>query len=195
MVCACCVSLPQISLVLGTTAAATIGGSQFLSRKRRVSHCVSHAFAILLLLLSGLLGVLDNHTGLRNYAFAKLCQKMTNSDDINSLRCDTLGLRAVSGDVIEFGPGPGTNYRCWGQDEKNVGNIQRWVGVDPNDEFAAMQEMEALKRNATYFPRESVWLRGEDVSVEAGYVTNSAHILWHFLSARMRAVRVHTALC
>ena len=81
---------------------------------------------------------------------------------------------------LEFGPGPGTNFRCWGNDDGNhTGRIRRWVGVDPNDEFGAMQEAEALKRNATYFPRSSVWLRGEDVAVEAG--TFDAAVLTHVL--------------
>lgn len=169
MVCVCCVSLPQVSLVLGTTAAATVGGSRFLHRKRRVSSCVSHSFALLLLLLSFILALLDNHDGLRKLAFAKLCQKLASSEGMDDLRCNKLGLREVGGVVIEFGPGPGTNFRCWGaEDAAHTGRIQRWVGVEPNDEFGAMQESEALKRNATYFPRENAWLRGEDVAVETG---------------------------
>ena len=180
MVCACCISLPQISLVLGSTALAIIATGRFLFKTRKLGAYMAHAVAILLLLLSGVLAALDNHDGLRKFAFAKLCQKMTNSDDLNELRCNTLGLREVAGDVIEFGPGPGTNYRCWGDnDPAHTGRITRWVGVDPNDDFGAMQEAEAVKRNATYFPRESVWLRGEDVAVEAG--SFDAAVLTHVL--------------
>ena len=51
--------------------------------------------------------------------------------------------------------------------------------MDPNDEFGAMQDAEAVKRNATYFTRESVWLRGEDVAVEPG--SFDAAVLTHVL--------------
>lgn len=105
MVCACCISLPQVSLVLGGTAMAVIGGNRFFfSHKRKISSCLSSFFAILLLLLSAGLAALDNHAGLRKLAFAKLCQKLTSSDDLNELRCSKLGLREVGGSVIEFGP-------------------------------------------------------------------------------------------
>ena len=180
MVCACCVSLPQISLVLGGTAAAIIGGSRFLFPKRKVTSFLSHAFAVLLLLLSAGLAALDSHEPLRKFAFARLCQTLTSGVELDDLRCSKLGLQEVGGNVIEFGPGPGTNYRCWSQDSPNhTGRITRWVGVDPNDEFGAMQELEAVRRNATYFPRESVWLRGEDVAVEAG--SFDAAVLTHVL--------------
>lgn len=180
MVCACCVSLPQVSLVLGSTALAIVGGSRLLLPNRKISSYLSYAVAIILLLLSGVLATLDNHSGLRKMAFAKLCASLTRSSDLDELRCSTLGLGEVGGDVIEFGPGPGTNYRCWGaHDAAHTGVIRRWVGVDPNDEFGAMQEAEAAARNASYFPRESVWLRGEDVDVEAG--TFDAAVLTHVL--------------
>ena len=180
MVCACCVSLPRVSLVLGTTALGMIGGSRLLLRKRSVSGSVSQAFAICLLLFSGVLVALDNHAGLRKFAFARLCQTVASLDDLNKLRCDSLGIREVGGDVIEFGPGPGTNFRCWGkEDVRHTGRLRRWVGVDPNEDFEAMQEAEAVRRNATYFPRETVWLRGEDVAVEAG--TFDAAVLTHVL--------------
>ena len=78
MVCACCVSLPQVSLVLAGTAAAIIGGNRVLFHKRWTK-CMSLAFAIPLLLLSVALSALDTHAGLRKFAFAKLCQKMTAS--------------------------------------------------------------------------------------------------------------------
>lgn len=180
MVCVCCVSLPQVAIVLCTTAIAIVAGSRTLFQNRKVSSCVSHAFAMIVMLLAGALTALDNHPGMRKFAFAKMCQKLSSTPELDELRCHTLGLGEVGGDVIEFGPGPGTNYRCWGADDVNhTGRINRWVGVDPNEEFATMQDAEAKNRNATYFPRESVWLRGEDVAVEAG--TFDAAVLTHVL--------------
>ena len=52
MVCACCIALPQISLLLGSTGIAIIGGSRVFLHKRRVSSGLSLFFASLLLLLA-----------------------------------------------------------------------------------------------------------------------------------------------
>ena len=54
---------------------------------------------------------------------------MTRSSDLDVIRCEDLGLSRITGEVIEFGPGPGTNFRCW----SNASSIRRWVGVEPNE--------------------------------------------------------------
>ncbi|KAJ1400007.1 S-adenosyl-L-methionine-dependent methyltransferase [Ochromonadaceae sp. CCMP2298] len=77
---------------------------------------------------------------------------------MDELRCKNI--RNLSGRVLEIGPGPGTNFRCW-QDHTE---ITEWVGVEPNENFRINET--AASMNVT-FPVRTVWLRGEDVDVLA----------------------------
>ena len=134
MVCACCVSLPAVSLVLFTTAAAIWIGARSILRARWLHIApvqglllfMTGALSLILILLATTLGVLDNHDGLRSAAFARLCTSMTRSPELDQTRCESLGLSQLSGEVIEFGPGPGTNFRCWGGESSG---ITKWTGV------------------------------------------------------------------
>ncbi|GMI05850.1 hypothetical protein TrRE_jg12404 [Triparma retinervis] len=75
-------------------------------------------------------------------------------------RCAIAG-RAF-GNVLELGPGPGTNFRCY-EDSK----IERLIGIEPNSYFKAEMLAEAAKHNLT-FPVEQRWLKGEELDVEPG---------------------------
>ncbi|GMI23966.1 hypothetical protein TrRE_jg2003, partial [Triparma retinervis] len=66
------------------------------------------------------------------------------------------------GKVLELGPGPGTNFRCY-EDAK----IEQLTGIEPNEYFKAELMAEKAKQNLT-FPVEQRWLRGEELDVEPG---------------------------
>ena len=91
-------------------------------------------------------------------------------------RCEKLRLASKLGglDVVEFGPGPGTNFNCLGEDAAT--HPKSWVGVEPNGNFADAQD--AAAANFT-FPRETRWLKGEVVDVEAA--SFDAAVLTHVL--------------
>jgi SAM-dependent methyltransferase len=76
-------------------------------------------------------------------------------------RCEHF--KNLHGRVLELGPGPGTNFRCWSDPSSH--NITEWVGVEPNARFFDALIQEKAKRNVT-FPTRTVWLRGEDVDIE-----------------------------
>ena len=174
-ICPCCV--PPVALGLLVTGAAVVSGLRAgFPAKGRASRClgvVAWLIAALLAALALALTVLANHAGWRGAAFAGLCARMTQSGDMDGHRCETLGLSELSGDVIEFGPGPGTNFRCW-----SAAGVASWTGVEPNAHFAASQAAEAAARNLT-FPRRAVWLKGEQVDVPPA--SFDAAVLTHVL--------------
>jgi len=176
--CAGCLSLPAASMGLCATGVAIGYGARSTlpthGRAAKLARGTTYMICGALLLVSLTLAVLDNHAGLRNVAFAKMCTAMTRKSDLDETRCVTLGLRSIVGDVIEFGPGPGTNFRCW----NGSSGVHRWVGVEPNAAFEAAQEEEATARHVN-FPRQTVWLRGEDVDVEPA--SFDAAVLTHVL--------------
>ena len=201
--CAGCLSLPAVSMGLCATGVAIGYGARSTlpthGRAAKLARGTTYMICSALLLVSLTLAVLDNHAGnaidkepailadahtrvaatdhlagLRNVAFAKMCTAMTRKSDLDETRCVTLGLRSIVGDVIEFGPGPGTNFRCW----NGSSGVHRWVGVEPNAAFEAAQEEEATARHVN-FPRQTVWLRGEDVDVEPA--SFDAAVLTHVL--------------
>jgi SAM-dependent methyltransferase len=104
------------------------------------------------------IGALANFPDLNSRFFASFCAKMTESDVLNPLRCGLLG--QIQGRVLEFGSGPGTNFKCW----QNSG-ITEWVGVDPNVHFNDALTSRIAQNNIS-FPTSVVWLSGEDVDVD-----------------------------
>ena len=160
--------MPPVALALWTTALLVLlGGRALLGTSKSLSSRFLRVitwviFAILA--VSGVaLAALASSDSLRAQAFALLCTKLAKEPEMTPVRCDELGLRNVTGDVIEFGPGPGTNFKCWG----DVAGPSSWVGVEPNTNFESAQNLEAEAFNLT-FSRRTVWLRGEDVDVPAG---------------------------
>jgi len=131
---------------------------------------------LLLVLFSLALAVLANSETLRNATFAKMMVQLALNSNLDDIRCNRLGLQAVRGDVIEFGPGPGTNFRCF-----SGASIDRWVGVEPNEAFADAQDAEAAKHNVS-FPRSTVWLRAEGLGeVDVAESSFDSAVLTHVL--------------
>lgn len=93
--------------------------------------------------------------------FSRVCMRLVQSTKLDPIRCGLIG--DVNGRVLELGPGPGTNFRCW----ENGTNILTWTGVEPNTYFAKAIDNEKTKRNIA-FETDIVWLNGENIDVAAG---------------------------
>jgi ubiquinone/menaquinone biosynthesis C-methylase UbiE len=121
---------------------------------------ISRFFLLITSLLVAGIAVLASSSSLQSLAFAKLSDTLLLKDQPLDLhRCELL--KEVHGRVLEIGPGPGVNFRCWG----NSNQITEWVGVEPNTNFKDQLAAEKTKRNVT-FPTRTVWLKGEDYNVE-----------------------------
>lgn len=112
-----------------------------------------------MILLAVFLGVLETNEDLRKMSFSMLCSKMTQSSDLDVLRCGLL--EGISGRVLEIGPGPATNFRCL----YPPSDVQEWVGVEPNNYFLDSIEEQKLKWNITFDTRLT-WLKGENIDAE-----------------------------
>jgi SAM-dependent methyltransferase len=162
--CSCCV-LPMIIVAVFATM-VTIKCIEFFlglrSPREGKGHLIfswiSGFIMLAVTLVAILLGVLSVHEGLREKVFAAMCTSMTRNSKLDPVRCGLL--RDISGAVLEFGPGPGTNFRCWGN-----AAITKWVGVEPNNHFAESAEL-ARKNYSISFPSSTVWFRGENADVE-----------------------------
>lgn len=86
---------------------------------------------------------------------------VTYNAHMDSTRCGALS--GVSGRVLELGPGPGSNFRCWGGNETK---ITEWVGVEPVSLFADVQSEEKRKYGIKFSTR-SVWMKGENLDVDS----------------------------
>lgn len=71
--------------------------------------------------------------------------------------------RHVAGRVLEFGPGPGTNFKCF-QNSTSAQLIEKYVAVEPNSYFEEKLKKEKEDRGLE-FPLEFVGLKGEDVDI------------------------------
>jgi SAM-dependent methyltransferase len=166
--CPCCLS----PIVAGALLVAIISfailsqlSSSFFDQKQKQKSFLTKFLKFLFILTSFLilifaifLGVLSATPDLKSRFFAQLCAKMTQSPNLDPLRCGLVS--KIHGRVLEFGFGPGTNFRCW-----NNSAITEWVGVDPNTHFQDLVEAEKVKYGLT-FPTSIVWLQGEHVAVD-----------------------------
>lgn len=135
---------------------------------------ITNILSFFIALIALLFGSVASSENLKQFMFYKFAINMLLADNpaLDPIRCDHF--RNISGRVLEIGPGPATNFRCWG----NLTSVTEWVGVEPNNYFKEVVESEKIKYNIT-FPTRSVWLKGEDVDVEPGsfdYVVG-AHVL------------------
>jgi SAM-dependent methyltransferase len=132
---------------------------------------ISRLTFVIIALLAIFLGVLQQQPQLRAQFFAKMITMMTKSEHLLNERCSLLS--PISGKVLEFGPGPGTNFKCM----KGL-PIESWTGVEPNTNFADVLVAEKEAQNLT-FSTNTVWLKGGDVDVEPGIfdVVLGTHLL------------------
>lgn len=162
MVCLCCY-LPNICLQLLSASVLGFITSRFFDRGKR-----SQRFARLTVILVSTLTLvftlfliaLSAIPVLRQAWFAKLCVTLSQPGPLDLPRCEVAG--QAYGKVLELGPGPGTNFRCY-EDAK----IEQLTGIEPNEYFKAELMAEKEKQHLT-FPVEQRWLRGEELDVEPG---------------------------
>ena len=80
-------------------------------------------------------------------------------------RCAVVERGRIGGQVLEFGPGPGTNFKCFPQksDSNSTAtagtSIEKYTGVDPNGYFREMPT-EEMNRLDLQFPIDFVGLKG-----------------------------------
>lgn len=123
---------------------------------------IAKGFFLITSVLIVLIAILASSNDLQSALFAKLADTLLLKEQaLDGPRCDHI--KHVHGRVLEIGPGPGTNFRCW----SNNTQITEWVGVEPNTNFKERLESEKLKKNIS-FPTSTVWLKGEDYDVDAG---------------------------
>jgi hypothetical protein len=86
---------------------------------------------------------------------------------------------------MELGPGPGTNFRCYSKSGKEGNDdqlqpITSWVGVDPNQGFSEVLQIEANKHDLQ-FPITTIWLNAEsntlDIARESIETVVGTHVL------------------
>jgi len=182
MVCPCCFTIPSVITKLLATAYALSYGQRFLTKNsnkwvRRISFGVTLIISLILVGIGIFLLVLVNNDDLRTRSFANFCtmQNLKDGGPMNEVRCDILNSAGISGRVLEFGPGPGTNFKCFA----NSTTIDEYVGVEPNTYFKEEMMREKEKRGLT-FPLEFAPLRGEDfvdVTSESFDIVILTHVL------------------
>lgn len=169
MVCSCCSAVPTVTIQLLFTAAGLLYGQQALIPKsykwtKRIIFTITSLFALALSGLGIALLVLNNNNDLRSKTFANFCiSKSTEATPLDEFRCSILERGDASGKVMEFGSGPGSNFKCF-QKKDNNSTISEYVAVEPNSYFhtALLQEKERYDLN---FPLEIVGLKGEDIDI------------------------------
>ena len=121
---------------------------------------VSRFLNIAILMIAIFLGVLSTNENARNFTFSRMITSMSSyPNPMDAMRCEPI--QHIHGRVLEIGPGPGTNFRCW----QNNTRITEWVGVEPNPYFQEVQAAQSRKMNIS-FPTRTVWLKGENVDIE-----------------------------
>lgn len=167
MLCPCCITVPTVIIQLVATAFVLSYGQRSLTKNSNkwVRHIVFIITLLVSLVLVGVglfLLVLVNNDDLRNKGFAHFCsmQNLKDSGPMDEIRCSLFKEANISGKLLEFGPGPGTNFKCF----VNSTAIEDYVGVEPNKHFEENMMVEKEKRGLT-FPIHFSELRGEDLTV------------------------------
>jgi SAM-dependent methyltransferase len=134
--------------------------------------------------------ILANNSEIRAKFFSKLMTNMSKDSSLDEIRCDLF--KNIKGKVLELGPGPGTNYKCW----KDNKDITEWVGVEPNNYFSdsLIEEKELQKLS---FPTKVVWMNGEsnlDIDVGSFDYVIGTHVLCSVSNVNEVLIQVKRAL-
>jgi len=151
--CPCCIAPALLYTCVGIYVVSFLISKLPLHKNLQVGlKWVSYFTAALVVAFAVLMAMLERDPELRSWFFAKLCSAMSKSPAINEKRCGLLA--GASGVVVEIGTGPGTNFKCWGNDTTltlAAGKaIDTYIGVEPNRNFANMIRDEK-KRTALPF--------------------------------------------
>uniref|UniRef100_A0A7S2EAN7 Methyltransferase type 11 domain-containing protein n=1 Tax=Ditylum brightwellii TaxID=49249 RepID=A0A7S2EAN7_9STRA len=182
------------------TAAALIYGQRMVPKSfkwtKRMIFSITALMSFALSAVGILLLVLNNNQDLRSRSFANFCAKQGfQTKPIDEFRCSILEKGNVAGKVLEFGPGPGTNFKCF-QNSTAASAIQEYVAVEPNAHFQQLLNAEKKKRNLD-FPLEFVGIKGEDVDIseEGSFdVVIATHVLCSVESPEVVLANVDRAL-
>ncbi|KAL7513457.1 hypothetical protein ACHAXN_010545 [Cyclotella atomus] len=181
--CSTCLSIPTATLKLLATSLALLYGQRSLtSNSTKCTRYLSFTITLLLsLLLSSLaifLSVLSFNPDFRARNFVNLCVSQNlKASPLDEHRCGILQSGNLSGKVLEFGPGPGTNFKCL--ENITTSTIEKYVVVEPNTYFEEKLEEEKKKRGLD-FPLEFMGIKGENIDiVEEG--TFDVVVLTHVL--------------
>lgn len=126
-------------------------------------------------LLVAALAILANSNDLRARYFANLFAILSKDDSLDNYRCNP-AVKALSGRVLEIGPGSGANFRCW----RNNNQISQWEGIEVNQYFnsylAASHAEHEIK-----FPMRMNWIdeTASNLSLEAS--SYDAVVMTHVL--------------
>jgi SAM-dependent methyltransferase len=170
--------MPTIALNLLTAALALLLSLRYLFPKwSSDSKLIKYSVYTITALLGGLallLTVLNHNAELRGQFFAKLCKALSAPGPIDDIRCPLVN--RAHGNILEIGPGPGTNFRCFANTTQS---ITSWTGVEPNKSFEPLLK-QAAKDNGLEFPVSTTWLTAEeDYDVQDASVDSviSTHVL------------------
>eukprot|EP00565_Helicotheca_tamesis_P006296 CAMPEP_0185725096 /NCGR_PEP_ID=MMETSP1171-20130828/1425_1 /TAXON_ID=374046 /ORGANISM="Helicotheca tamensis, Strain CCMP826" /LENGTH=282 /DNA_ID=CAMNT_0028393125 /DNA_START=49 /DNA_END=897 /DNA_ORIENTATION=- len=180
--CTSCFTVPTITVQLLCTAVALMYGQRAVPKSfkwtKRIIFGITALASLLLIVLGIFLLVLSTNDDLRRRSFANFCSKNgKQSEALDEFRCSILEKSDVSGKVLEFGPGPGTNFKCF-QNSTAASAIQEYVAVEPNPYFHELLHNEKRERDLN-FPLDFVGIKGEDVDVSEGSfdVVIATHVL------------------
>lgn len=165
--CSCCYFsvVPPVTIRLVATSFALLYGQRLLCNNcgkwtRRITLLVSVLVSVVLSALGIFLLVLATNDDYRRSNFVSFCTgQALRSTPLDEHRCSILNEGVVHGQVLEIGPGPGTNFRCFHNDTY----IDEYVAVEPNPFFEVEMRKE-LDRQGLNFPLRFVGIKGEEVT-------------------------------
>lgn len=184
MCCSNCLAIPTITLKLLATAFALLYGQRQLTKNshkwtRRVTFTVTALISLVISAISIFLIVLHFNDDFRRRFFVNFCAiSNLKPTPLDEHRCSILQEGNVTGKIIEFGPGPGTNFKCF-ENSTTAHMIEHYVAVEPNPHFEGVLKKEKVDRGLE-FPLTHVGLKGEliDISDNGSYdVVIMTHVL------------------
>lgn len=189
--CSCCGEFPWELVYIGAVVAtASVVRAVFFSNSkskfiRFIDSLLKCSMAFFILVSA----IIVSNPSVQQFLFSRLCMKLVQSSQMDPIRCGLV--RNVKGKILELGPGPGTNFRCW----ENSTFVTEWTGVEPNGYFNASLTEEKTKRNIL-FPTNVVWLSGEDLDVEPASfdAVIGTHVLCSVSDVSAVLRQVHRAL-
>lgn len=176
----CLAVAPRIVQLVGTSAALLCGqrylfdvgdGSGRKKWARRVTLAITLLVSFAINFLGAILLILSLNDDYRTRNFANICIRQSlMSTPLDEHRCSILREGNVAGRVLEFGSGPGSNFKCLeNYTDAELGSIEKYVAVEPNLYFEEeMRKQHAEKGFDKHFPLEFVGVRGEDAGSLAG---------------------------
>ncbi|KAL7522639.1 hypothetical protein ACHAWX_007339 [Stephanocyclus meneghinianus] len=199
--CSSCIAIPSVTIKLLTTAAALIYGQRSLTANsnkwtRWITFAISAIISLILSAIAMFLLALSINPDFRRRNFVNLCvgQNLKGSP-LDAHRCSILEQGNLTGKVMEFGPGPGTNFKCF-QNISSAASIEQYVAVEPNSYFEEKIVAEKKARGLD-FPLEFVGIKGENIDIpEQGVydVVVLTHVLCSVDSAEVVLANAEKAL-